>query len=192
MSGVKYRTENPEKAKEQDRLYRQRNAVKIRKQKREYSHRKRKEIRLEVLSYYAKGIPRCANVKCPHYTNPIYESLQLDHINGGGRKERSGIGPNDLLRLIKKNGFPEGYQILCANCNILKALANQKETSSITFKKKRLKVRQKAINYYSEGKTVVLVVNPTLIASLSTTSTTMVQKNDEITHFLLVGECMNH
>ena len=52
-----------------------------------------------------------------------YEFLCIDHINGGGRKERlndpqkKGSG---LYSWIIKNGFPGGFQILCHNCNMAK------------------------------------------------------------------------
>lgn len=51
--------------------------------------------------------------------------LELDHINGDGghhRKSLTGknVGSNCYIiyRDLEKNGFPPGYQILCANCNV--------------------------------------------------------------------------
>jgi hypothetical protein len=55
--------------------------------------------------------------------------LQLDHINGGGceharrlaaaRGKSVGIRYGRMIwRDLEKRGFPPGFQILCANCNV--------------------------------------------------------------------------
>lgn len=46
--------------------------------------------------------------------------LHFDHIGGGGRKHKAEVGP--IHRWLKKAGFPEGFQVLCANHNHLKRL----------------------------------------------------------------------
>jgi hypothetical protein len=54
--------------------------------------------------------------------------LQIDHINGGGRKHRKEIkswGGANFYRWLEKRGFPEGYQVLCANCNSAKSLLSE-------------------------------------------------------------------
>jgi hypothetical protein len=47
--------------------------------------------------------------------------LQVDHINGNGRKEVQGFSSRTkyLLHILAVNGI--GYQLLCANCNLIKA-----------------------------------------------------------------------
>jgi len=45
--------------------------------------------------------------------------LDIDHIHGGGSRERRGRGPNHIFREIL-GGLPnphEKYQVLCSNCN---------------------------------------------------------------------------
>ena len=50
--------------------------------------------------------------------------LQLDHINGGGNKERrKGIEAYTVYKRALLVGEKE-FQILCANCNRLKAIEN--------------------------------------------------------------------
>jgi len=50
-------------------------------------------------------------------------ALQIDHINGGGSKQRKIMSPRQLLFYLKRNNFPkENYQILCANCNSIKKM----------------------------------------------------------------------
>lgn len=76
-----------------------------------------------VLAHYSGDPPRCACPNCYYHTHdcPI-EFLTIDHINGGGREHRKftgGFGVGFYLWLIH-NGFPEGYQVLCYNCNCAK------------------------------------------------------------------------
>jgi hypothetical protein len=50
--------------------------------------------------------------------------LQIDHINGGGKKDRKGGGGRYCMyRKILKDST--GYQILCANCNWIKLTVNR-------------------------------------------------------------------
>ena len=45
--------------------------------------------------------------------------LTLDHIDGGGNKERLQLkrGGTSFYIYLRKNGFPSGYRVLCRNCN---------------------------------------------------------------------------
>lgn len=73
--------------------------------------------RLAVLSHYSNGTFAC--VKCGFSD---IGALVLDHINGGGTEHRRTMkaGSNVWLWLARHD-FPSGYQILCANCNAIKA-----------------------------------------------------------------------
>lgn len=60
---------------------------------------------------------------CCGESNLIF--LAIDHINGGGalerrRKGRNGGGSRIYMRL-RREGWPEGFQVLCFNCNWAKA-----------------------------------------------------------------------
>jgi len=49
--------------------------------------------------------------------------LTIDHIDGGGRKHRKELGNpggNHFFSILKKQGYPEGYQVLCWDCNCAK------------------------------------------------------------------------
>lgn len=75
--------------------------------------RLRQDIRLEVMANY--GGPVC--VGCGETE---LEVLQMDHINGGGRKhvQSDGVKGKGLCRWLRDNGFPPGFRVLCANCNV--------------------------------------------------------------------------
>lgn len=68
-------------------------------------------LKREVLTHYAEGILACA---CCAVTE--LEFLTIDHIHGGGSKHHREI-KGHLYRWLKKNNFPEGYRVLCMNCN---------------------------------------------------------------------------
>jgi hypothetical protein len=47
------------------------------------------------------------------------EFLSIDHVNGDGAEHRrSVVGPGYALYMwLQKNGYPEGFRVLCMNCN---------------------------------------------------------------------------
>jgi len=73
--------------------------------------------RLAVLFHYSNRTMAC--VQCGFSD---IRALVLDHVNGGGtehrRKLKNGI---NVWLWLARHGFPPGYQILCANCNAIKA-----------------------------------------------------------------------
>lgn len=78
-------------------------------------------LRYEVLSLLSGGTPVCAVCE----TEDL-EVLVIDHIHGGGSKERAEIGQGTQL-YMKILGLPleevkETYQSLCRNCNWKKRL----------------------------------------------------------------------
>lgn len=68
--------------------------------------------RLMVLEYYSDGTLRC---NCCKISN--YEFLTIDHVNGGGHKHRREINHGHLEIWLIMNNFPDGFQVLCSNCN---------------------------------------------------------------------------
>jgi hypothetical protein len=88
---------------------------------RKYIHK----LKFETLSVYSKGIPTCTNPFGEHekpYTNLI--SLSIDHINGGGRKQRTEGTGGQFYRWLRKQGYPSGFQVLCMNCQYIKRWEN--------------------------------------------------------------------
>jgi len=72
-------------------------------------------VRREVLTHYSNGFLICACCGETHY-----EFLALDHINGGGRQERKERGNKMQWRWLQILNYPNGYQVLCHNCNCAK------------------------------------------------------------------------
>jgi hypothetical protein len=70
----------------------------------------RDKIREKILEAYGN--------KCTCCGEENKEFLQIDHINGGGNKERKVLkNAFTLYRSIIKRKFPAEYRLLCANCN---------------------------------------------------------------------------
>lgn len=93
----------------QKNLHRYRNAEKL------FSRKYRKEIRLETLKAYGGNIPVC---KC--CDESTIEFLCIDHIDGGGNRERQEKEKNggySWYSYLKKNNWPDGFRVLCHNCN---------------------------------------------------------------------------
>lgn len=80
---------------------------------------KRRRYKLEFLKVYSNNSPKCS---CCGETNVAF--LTIDHINGGGHKDVDSNGRqitgNRLYHKLKRLGFPQGYQVLCYNCNCAK------------------------------------------------------------------------
>lgn len=91
-----------------------------REYKRKASKDYRRRIRLEVLTHYGGNPPKCACCGEAHI-----EFLTIDHIDGNGNKHRRQLKEKFGYRIsgwrfycwLKSNNFPEGYRVLCMNCN---------------------------------------------------------------------------
>ena len=71
--------------------------------------------RLEALDYYSNG-----TLKCLMCGEDRIGCLVLDHIDGGGLKHRREVGTGQrFIAWLKKNKYPAGLRVLCANCHLL-------------------------------------------------------------------------
>jgi hypothetical protein len=81
---------------------------------------RRLKIRKEVMNHYGN--------KCNCCGEDTLEFLAIDHINGKGNEHRRKISPKNqtnvsstvMYRWLIKNNYPDGFQILCHNCNVAK------------------------------------------------------------------------
>jgi len=82
--------------------------------------RERRSIRRHIIiSHYSKGTMKCM---CPDCNEDHYDFLTIDHVNNDGAKHREeiGVGGSNLYGWLIVNDFPEGFQVLCMNCNFSK------------------------------------------------------------------------
>ena len=72
------------------------------------------KTRKEVLEHYSGGAPFCV---CCGVTE--YQFLTIEHKDGGGSIHRKTLKRHGVhfLRWLKNQGYPEGYEVLCFNCN---------------------------------------------------------------------------
>jgi len=84
-----------------------------RKRGREYWRQRRHEA---IMAY---GGYEC---RCCGETEPVF--LTIDHINNDGAEHRKEIGQSNsnLLTWLRKHDYPNGFQVLCFNCNIGKSI----------------------------------------------------------------------
>lgn len=78
------------------------------------------KLKLEVYTHYSSGL-----LKCNCCGEGVYAFLTLDHMNddGAAHRKEKGWGTN-IWRDLRKNDYPEGYQVLCYNCNCARAHNN--------------------------------------------------------------------
>lgn len=81
-----------------------------------------------------KQIESLLGCKCAACPVNDRTKLQIDHIEGGGRKEFGVLAPHQVYRKILID--PTGYQLLCANCN---------------WRKRTQKIGQKALELRAEA-----------------------------------------
>lgn len=58
--------------------------------------------------------------KCACCGESQYEFLAIDHVHGGGQKERKILSTQQIVNKVIKLNFPPEYQLLCHNCNSAK------------------------------------------------------------------------
>jgi hypothetical protein len=82
------------------------------------------KLRLEVLTHYGGNPPKCA---CCGET--IIQFLTIDHINNDGAEHRKQISGSSrkcsghhMYQWLKKNNYPNEFQVLCMNCNFGKRM----------------------------------------------------------------------
>lgn len=95
-----------------------RKVIRIHARERVKERERRRQIKLDVLAHYGN---KCA---CCGETEEVF--LSMDHKNNDGAAHRKAVfnGPNSVFRggthiymWIKRNKYPDSFQILCHNCN---------------------------------------------------------------------------
>lgn len=127
----------------QDRKNRIKFKDKIKERKKQYN----KNLKLKTFKAYSKN----GEIECCRCGEKDDRVLNLDHINGGGRKHSKNI--SNIYSYLNQRSFPPGFQVLCQNCNWIKLHENkeikQNGKNTEVYKKSNLKLRAKLISAYS-------------------------------------------
>lgn len=101
------------KQREQMKKYRKEHPEIVKKRSKQQLKKLHKR-RLLCLEHYGGKPPKCAI--CGY---DDVRALTIDHINGGGTQHRRKIKRwgTSFSGWLVKNNFPEGFQVLCRNCN---------------------------------------------------------------------------
>jgi hypothetical protein len=114
-NAARRRLKLPERAKADARKSLERHREYYEARKRLYSTRYWNRTKRRVIGFYSNFEYCCACCG----VNEL-EFLAIDHIEGGGGKQRKRLkeeGEGDFYHWLIKEGFPTGYQVLCHNCN---------------------------------------------------------------------------
>lgn len=76
---------------------------------RDVNRRSNQKLKAEVFAHYGNACSCCGEAH--------EEFLAIDHINGRGKASKDGYGAT-LYRVLRARDYPEGYRLLCHNCNM--------------------------------------------------------------------------
>jgi hypothetical protein len=124
---------------------------------REYSKQTHSELKYDVFLHYSKN-----KIQCNCCGENEFEFMTVDHIEGIQKTKHPKLRSVFLYRWLVKNNFPEGYQILCYGCNLLKSnnlvcphqkiVEKPRSKTYLIQKKYQNKIRDEIIHHYSNGK----------------------------------------
>ena len=69
-------------------------------------------VKRKIFIHYSGNPPKC---QCCGETT--FEFLSLDHLHNNGAEHRRTYEGAKILWWIIRNNYPEGFQVLCRNCN---------------------------------------------------------------------------
>jgi hypothetical protein len=123
------RKKNPEKYKLSDKKRYQAGKKTYLAYERKH-HDKRKIQKRLIMRKHREDLIKFMGGKCIKCGFNDIRALQVDHINGGGCKERKAIGLATFYHNVRID--PKKYQLLCANCNWIKRWENNENTGPRT------------------------------------------------------------
>lgn len=107
------------KSKEREAIKRQNFQTKTKEdpaQRMLYSHKRVNKNKIAALKHYSGGTLQCAQCNITDL-----DMLTIDHINNDGKIHRDQYGGKDsMANILRKEGYPPGFQVLCFNHNIKK------------------------------------------------------------------------
>ena len=76
--------------------------------------RERDALKLQTIKQYG-GACACCGERTLRF-------LTIDHINNDGAAHKRAINRAPMYRWLRRHNFPDGFQVLCFNCNCAKGL----------------------------------------------------------------------
>lgn len=133
----RYRLNNPEKVKQiakaqylkrvhtpESRARAVQVALRYKASHPQYQTRQR-ELQTALTSKYRQAVLDTLGCFCNRCGFADVRALQIDHVKGGGHKERSSAsGYTYYKRILANSDLKALYQVLCANCNWIKRHEN--------------------------------------------------------------------
>jgi len=149
-----WRKNNPEKVKFLNGQYREINHEELKI----YDRTRIAEAKQAVFEHYSNGTLACINPFGIHRIPfTCADAHMLDHIQDNGRIDRKtrkvsgGAFYMAIYREFKKTGiWPEGFQILCGACSLIKETRRKRQKAK-TLTKNRIKHKEKFVRHYSNG-----------------------------------------
>lgn len=103
---MKYTRKQLDRQKIYNSRWYEKNRDKVNERTKEYQ----RQVRRDVIKHYG-GECECCGEKEMAF-------LAIDHIGGGGYEHRKIIGSGSRFYMwLKKKGYPDGFRVLCHNCN---------------------------------------------------------------------------
>lgn len=93
------------------------------------------KTKIHVIDYYGGKCNICGIMEI--------DMLTIDHINDDGAAHRKNSEAKTIYNWLNKNNFPDGYQVLCYNCNCTKNYTKESKN-----KKYNIQRKQKVIDHY--------------------------------------------
>lgn len=79
------------------------------------------QARERVLFHYSDGKMCCSNCRYDDI-----KALTIDHLDNNEARHRKDRTWANIFIYLERNDYPNGYQVLCMNCNWIKHLAHSK------------------------------------------------------------------
>lgn len=129
MGGAIYIMDRKEYLRQYRKEYRKIHKEELREKAREYYHSKdgkehkrqvlknklrRRKLRIKAIEHYGS--------KCSCCGEKTIEFLCIDHKNNDGSSHRKTMTTRSIGEWLYRHNYPEGFQVLCHNCNMAKGL----------------------------------------------------------------------
>lgn len=108
-NSLKWAKAHRESCREKVKKYKERHPDKVK----EWGIKSKQKLKTKALILYGGTPPKCACCG-----EKEIDFLTMDHINGGGNKHRkTESNPTNIYQWLKSNEYPQGFRVLCMNCN---------------------------------------------------------------------------